>query len=162
GKGKQEVSNTLFQPGFSPAWSDWPLLSHKSVPVGKVPFELPDLPADMQSLNSRNNRLLKTVLDEIKPDVEAAIAKYGASRIGVVLATSTSGMYEEERAFLHKHNTGAELDGYDDLLSEISSPSIFASQYLGIQGPAYTISTACSAAGKAICSAKRLITAGIC
>lgn len=162
GKGKQEVSHALFQRRFTPSWSEWPLLSNKTVPVGTAPFELPDLPAEMQPLNSRNNRLLKIVLDEIKPAVDAAIAKYGASRIGVILATSTSGMYEEERAFIHKHRTGAELDGYDDLQSEISSPSLFASQYLGLQGPSYTISTACSSAGKAICSAKRLITAGIC
>src|SRR5262249_13607913 len=137
-------------------------LSDKTVPVGKVPFDLPELPAEMQALDTRNNRLLKVVLDEIKPAVEAAIAKFGASRIGIILATSTSGMFEEERLFLQAQRTGLKPDEYQDAQSEISSPSIFAAEYLGILGPAYTISTACSSAGKAICSAKRLISAGIC
>lgn len=162
GRGKQEVAKNLFRHNSNPIKSEWLLGSKKTVPVGKVPFELPALPDTLLSLNSRNNRLLKVVLDEIKDPIEASIAKYGPARIGIIMATSTSGMFEEEQAFIEKHQTGNIPAQYHYSQSEISSPSIFASQYLGIQGPAYTISTACSSSGNAICSAKRLLKAGIC
>ena len=38
----------------------------------------------------------------------------------------------------------------------------FLASYLGITGPAYTISTACSASGKAFASARRLINLDLC
>ena len=162
GRGKQEVARNLFRHNSNPIKSEWLLGSKKTVPVGKVPFELPPMPDRWLSLNSRNNRLLKVVLDEIRVPIEEAIAKYGPSRIGIIMATSTSGMYEEEQAFIEKHRTGNIPGQYHYSQSEISSPSIFASQYLSIHGPAYTISTACSSSGNAICSAKRLLKAGIC
>lgn len=162
GRGKQEVVKNLFQQGINPFISEWSLLSGKVVPVGKLPFELPLLPMELKTLNSRNNRLLKVVLDEIKVEIEEAIAKYGSSRVGIVMGTSTSGMFEQECSSLHKHCTGNDLEGYHYVQSEIASPSIFASRYLGVHGPAYTISTACTSSGKALCSAKRLISAGIC
>lgn len=162
GKGKHEVSTALFQPGINPFPSKSTLLSGRSVPVGTLPFELPELPEGFEKLNSRNNRLLKVVLDEISLEIEKAIAKYGLDRVGVVMATSTSGMYELEKALkTQKSNHEIEADCYYSQY-EISSPSIFASQYLGVKGPSYTVSTACSSGGKALCSAKRLITGGFC
>lgn len=164
GRGKEEVIKALFQNEkvVAPLHSEHVLLSGKNVPVGRVPFELPEVPEKLKSLNSRNNRLLKTVLDEIKDAVEDCIVKYGASRVGIVMATSTSGMYEQELAFLHKQRTGELLGKYDPSQAEMSSPSLFAALYLGLKGPAYTLSTACSSSGKALCSAKRLINANIC
>ncbi len=162
GQGKQEVAKAIFKQSSFPFETTRLLLSQKVVPVGRVPFELPELSSEFIIFNSRNNKLLKLALDEIKPAIEEAITKYGADRVGVVMSTSTSGMHEKEQASLHKHRTGHELDGYHYSQSEISSPSLFVSKYLGIKGPAYTISTACSSSAKAICSASRLITAGIC
>jgi 3-oxoacyl-[acyl-carrier-protein] synthase-1 len=162
GRGKEEVTKSLFQKDVSPIQSKWSLLSQKSVPVGRIPFNLPELPVELALLNSRNNQILKVALDEIRESIVSCIEKYGSSRVGVVMGTSTSGMYEQERAYLHKHATGESLDSYHETQSEISSPSLFVSQYFKILGPAYTISTACSSSGKALCAARRLITAGIC
>lgn len=162
GRGKHEVAKALFETNDDPSMPEWALLNQKNVPVGKIPFELPELPHEFSALNSRNNRLLMVVLDEIKEAVDQAIVKYGASRVGVVMATSTSGMWEEERAFRSRHLNKNELEGYHYAQSEISSPSLFTSRYLKVDGPSYTISTACSSSGKAFCSAKRLIRAGIC
>src|SRR5262249_46202254 len=152
GKGKHEVAKALFQPRGNPLNSQWTLLSGKSVPVGKVPFELPELPKEFETLNSRNNRLLKVVLDEISTDIKKAIEKYGLSRIGIVMATSTSGMFELEKALKSQKEDGVDCPDCHYSQYEISSPSIFAYKYLGIEGPAYTVSTACSSGGKAICS----------
>lgn len=162
GRGKQEIAEALFEAKGVRDMSECILLSQRNVPVGKIPFELPQLTQEFEKLNSRNNRLLKVVLDEIKEEIDTAILKYGSSRVGVVMATSTSGIYEEERAYCHKHLTGNDLEDYHYAQSEISSPSLFASKYLAVHGPSYTISTACSSSGKALCTAKRLLTSGIC
>lgn len=162
GNGKAEVAQALFQNSPSAKMSSWPLLSGQEVPVARVSCEPPELPIEYKHLNSRNNRLLKVALDEIKTSVQAAKAKYGNARIGVVMASSTSGMYEEEKAFKHKFDKGEMPEDYFYAQYEMSSPSIFASQYFDLAGPAYTISTACSSGGKAICAAKRLIQSGIC
>ncbi len=162
GRGKEEVAKSLFEESCNSINSEWTLLSQKNVPVGKIPFELPKLPEELKEWNSRNNRLLKVALDEIKNEVDAAIVKYGPSRVGVVMGTSTSGMFEEEQAFFHKCRTKNDPEEYHYSQSEISSPSLFTSRYFAVDGPSYTISTACSSSAKAICSAGRLLKAGIC
>ncbi len=162
GLGKQAVIQALFVENKDHFAVRETLLSGKSVPIGRVPFDLPDLPQEFNSLNSRNNRLLRLALDEVAENVEELKEKYGSSRVGVILATSTSGMLEGEMGFAHKKLTGNWPEEYSYTQQEPSSPSVFAAQYLTVSGPAYTISTACSSASKAICSAKRLINAGVC
>lgn len=162
GVGKDAVIRSLFNPSADYINSSEKLISGKTVPVARIANDLPSLPPELQEFNSLNNRLLRVVLDEIAAAVTTAKAKYGASRVGVVLATSTSGMAEEEQAFAYRHQTGQLPEGYDYAQAEMGSPSMFAAKYLGLQGPAYTISTACTSGGKAMCSARRLINAGIC
>jgi 3-oxoacyl-[acyl-carrier-protein] synthase-1 len=161
GYGKQAVAHSLFK-GQSSLGSKKSLLSGMLTPVHGVPFSMPDLPPKFNDLNSRNNSLLRLALDEIAEGVQEALELYGSLRVGVILATSTSGMSVGEEGFSHKERTGYWPEGYEYSQQEIASPSIFASRYFGIQGPAYTISTACSSGSKALCSARRLIMAGIC
>lgn len=162
GLGKQAVSKALFSLEESPIHMKVSLLSGKEVPVGRVPFEVPEIGAEFQELRSRNNALLQLALDEISADVDHAKALYGPHRIGVVLGTSTSGMLEGEQGFCHKQHTGEWPANYLYTQQEVASLSTFAARYLKLGGPAYTISTACSSSSKALCSAKRLINAGIC
>ncbi len=44
---------------------------------------------------------------------------------------------------------------------ELGDPSRFLANWLQLDGPAYTISTACSSSARAIISGKRLIEAGL-
>jgi len=162
GQGKSEVLKSLFQNEQGAITSQVKLLSGRTVPVGKVPFSLPELPLEYGLYNSRNNQLLRLILDEIQSSVEKLKAKYGEHRIGIVLGTSTSGMHEGELALSHKLKTNLWPKHYAYHQQEIAGPSIFAAQYLGIGGPAYTISTACSSGAKTLLSAKRLINSGIC
>jgi len=162
GAGKSAVADSLFGQFPNIQYSQVSLLSGKVSTVRSVPFELSPLPSQFNVLNSRNNALLKLALDEIAESVNSAKKIYGTSRIGVVLATSTSGMGEGERGFTHKKTTGQWPDNFHYEQQETASPSIFTSQYFGLHGPSYTISTACSAGSKALCSARRLIQEGIC
>lgn len=162
GLGQKAVCHSLFEAPISPLTHQETLLSERTTFVGRVPFELPLLPPEFNSLNSRNNRLLQLALDEIESAVEQAKKTYGSSRIGVVLATSTSGMSEGEHGFSMRAHTGQWPHHYHYEQQETASPSLFASQYFDVKGPSYTVSTACSSGSKALCSARRLIHAGFC
>lgn len=162
GQGKTEVARNLFAPTRLPFAKTISLFSGKHAPVGALSFDLTRLPQDYASFDSRNNRLLKVVLDEIGEAIQHAKEKYGSKRLALVLATSTSGMFEGEKAFAEKLKTNMWPKNFDYQQQETASPSLFAAHYLGIEGPAYTVSTACSAGSKALLSAKRLLDANIC
>ena len=162
GQGQKEDTKNLFAPTRFPFTKTIPLFSGKQAPVGALPFEFPNLPQNDASFESRNNRLLKVVLDEIAEATQKAKEKYGPKRVALVLATSTSGMFEGEKAFAEKIKTNKWPKDFEYQQQETASPSLFAAHYLGIEGPAYTVSTACSAGSKALLSAKRLLESNIC
>ena len=111
---------------------------------------------------SRNNRLALAALERIRPQVDAAIARYGAERIGIVLGTSTSGIAEGEAAFAARAASGSFPSGYHYGQQELGSPAAALQLTLGTSGPAYVQSSACASSGKAIASAARLLNMGLC
>jgi 3-oxoacyl-[acyl-carrier-protein] synthase-1 len=119
-------------------------------------------PAPLEPYDCRNNRLLLAALAQIAPHVEAARERYGADRIGVVLGTSTSGIGAAEAAFAHRTQTGTIPAGFDYRQMEIGAPAPFAAAVLGIDGPAFTVSTACTSSAKAFASARRLLQLQLC
>lgn len=127
---------------------------------GNVQGELPVIPELLKRHNSRNNRLLLAALAQIDTPVRAAIARYGADRVAVIMGTSTSGIHEGELA-LQQYQTGQWPQGYDYRQQELGDPGLFLSAFLATRGPAYTLSTACSSSARAIISGKRLIDAGL-
>jgi len=62
--------------------------------LGGVEGELPPVPESFSAHRSRNNQLLLAALAQIRPAVDAAIARVGRDRVAVVLGTSTSGLDE--------------------------------------------------------------------
>ncbi|CNI20370.1 3-oxoacyl-ACP synthase [Yersinia aldovae] len=162
-----EVSENLSTgqaPGMAPQ-QGW-LLGDTPIWLGAVNAELPPIPEHLSLHNSRNNRLLLAALSQIHSAVSACITRYGASRLAVIMGTSTSGIFEGERAVReYQPAVGEEAErfpaGYAYQQQELGDPSIFLSRYLGLTGPSYTVSTACSSSVRAIISGKRLIDAGI-
>ncbi|MTW11536.1 beta-ketoacyl-ACP synthase [Pseudoduganella eburnea] len=111
---------------------------------------------------SRNNQFALAALAQIRPAVDAAIARYGAHRVGVVIGTSTSGVGEAEAA-LAVRAAGGELPGdFHYGQQEMGAPAMLLAQALGISGPAMVHSSACSSGAKAMASAARLIAMGAC
>lgn len=162
-----EVSQNLTSgqaPGMA-SQQGW-LVEDSPIWLGAVNTELPPIPVPLSQHNSRNNRLLLAALLQIQAEVSACIIRYGASRVAVIMGTSTSGIFEGERAVREfqpgsGENAGQFPPGYDYQQQELGDPSIFLSRYLGLTGPSYTVSTACSSSVRAIISGKRLIESGI-
>jgi 3-oxoacyl-[acyl-carrier-protein] synthase-1 len=121
---------------------------------------------DLGIFDCRNNRLAQMALET--DDFERAVGRcrdrYGSHRIAVILGTSTSGIRESERAFEARSPADGSLPrAYDyDHTHDYASLSRFVRAYLGLHGPAYTVSTACSSSTKSVVDAAQLIRAGIC
>ncbi|WP_019616231.1 beta-ketoacyl-[acyl-carrier-protein] synthase family protein [Psychromonas ossibalaenae] len=149
--------------GFSPDMcleSGWLNDGGKTV-VGKVVSPLPEIDVDLTDKNTRNNRLALSALVQIKPQIEQAVSQYGAERIAVIVGTSTSGIADGETALAEKQKTGQLPEGYHYHQQEVGNLGEFVADYFKIDGPVYTISTACSSSGRVFLSAKRLLKAGI-
>ncbi|MCA8227652.1 beta-ketoacyl-[acyl-carrier-protein] synthase family protein [Burkholderia vietnamiensis] len=131
--------------------------------VGRVtaPLECAP-PAALAHFDCRNNRLLLAALAQIQPLVDAALARYGPRRIGVVIGTSTSGVDAAEHALARRAATGAMPAGFDYRQMEIGTAAPFVRAVLGVTGPAYTLSTACTSSAKAFAAARRLLQLKIC
>jgi len=112
--------------------------------------------------NCRNNRLLLAALSQIESTVTGMIAQFGADRIGIVLGTSTSGVRNTELALEYMFKNGVLPEEYHYKQQQMGAGADFLADFLGVEGPAYTISTACSSSGKAFASARRLIRQGFC
>ncbi len=128
--------------------------------TANVSVELPEISNDYFEYQSRNNQLALHALIQIEESVRCAIEKYGAERIAVVIGTSTSGVSEGEDAISYSKKFADRSEGYCYQQQEIGSVAEFVAIHLGVGGPAYTISTACSSSAHALGSAKRLLEAG--
>ncbi len=130
--------------------------------LGAVNMNLPAIPKGMDKYACRNNQLLIAAVDQIRKEVVAVKNRFGAGRIGIILGSSTSGIDEGTLALKEQSKLGAFPSIFDLRQQEMGSVSGFLARYLDIQGPTFTISTACSSSGKALIAAGRMIQAGIC
>ena len=137
--------------------------SASTLPLGCVTAPLPALPEHWSPpLKSRNNALALAALAQIRPAVDAALLRYGPARVGVVLGTSTSGIASTEAAMRIQREQGAMPAQFHYGHQEMVSPAAALAQELGVLGPAYVHSSACSSSAKAMASAARLINMGLC
>jgi 3-oxoacyl-[acyl-carrier-protein] synthase I len=138
------------------------LIPGRTVRVGAVAGVLPQLAPQWGMYASRNNQLLQAATVQIRSQIDFAIARFGAARIGIVLGTSTAGIAEGERGLAARLHNGAFPVDYSYMQQEISNPSEYLRNVLGIRGPAWTVSTACTSSAKAFSSARRLLSTGLC
>ncbi len=91
-----------------------------------------------------------------------AAERHGADRVGVFLGTSTAGILQTELAYRRRDaDTGALPDDFDyGGTHNAFSLAAFAREYLGLEGMAMAISTACSSSAKVFAAAARQIALG--
>jgi 3-oxoacyl-[acyl-carrier-protein] synthase-1 len=137
-------------------------LAGRTARVGRVRGSLDALPERFAADDSRNTRLLLLALEEIRAEVDREISRHGTHRVGVVLGTSTSGIEAAERAVAHHQQHQALPAGFHYRQQEIGRLAPFLAEFLGLQGPAITVSTACTSSGKALVTARNLLRLGLC
>ncbi|UYG06905.1 beta-ketoacyl-ACP synthase [Halomonas sp. M4R1S46] len=133
----------------------------RPLPLGRVVDPLPATDDWPMEHRSRNNRLLAAALARLEAPLRRVLAAHDPARIGVVIGTSTSGIAETEAA-LARAGKGPLPDSFRYARQELGSPARFVADRLGLAGPAYALSTACSSGARALASARRLLLAGEC
>lgn len=163
GAGLESLRSALgrAESGLSPA--SWPGCDVKTW-LGEVK-ELRDATVEVGAAwESRNNRLALLGLqqDGFSGRVREIAQRFGADRVGVVMGTSTSSVGRTEAGFRH-------LDAQDRWPARYAqpqthhphSPGAFVAAQLGVEGPAMTISTACSSSARVFASAARWLRADL-
>ncbi|MBC7919172.1 MAG: beta-ketoacyl-ACP synthase [Rhodoferax sp.] len=148
----QDISPLTLTERYSPG---------RSLPLGVVHTALPSLSHAAPRFQSRNNAMALLVLNDMRAAVEAAVARFGPSRVAVVVGTSTSGQPEGEAARAQLEKTGAWPAEFDYAQQELGNLAEFLAAELGLTGAAHVISTACSSGAKALASGARLLNAGL-
>ncbi len=133
------------------------LAPEREILVGMVDAELPMLGPEMAEYDCRNNRLVALVLDQIAEPIRDAIARFGRGRVAVVAGTSTSGVGDAEIAIAHRERHGFLPQRFRSAQLEFGGIAEFVAAWLGVTGPAFTLSTACSSGARALASARSLL-----
>ncbi len=130
--------------------------------VGAIPGELAPLPSEWSDYDCRLSRMAKLAYDEVHAAVVAARERWGAERVAVILGTSTGGLHATERAYFQWRDDGTVPDDFDfHRQHDFNGLGELLSKLSGIDGPTYTLSTACSSSGKVMAAAWRLIEADV-
>ena len=133
------------------------------VPVGRVVDPLPALPLALQTFQCRNHALAYAAFQQIADEIQVLRDKFGPERVGVVIGSSTSGLDASEAAFFHWQSTGTLPEHYHyETQHEMGSTARCIARLGRLDGPAYTVTTACSASAKVFASASSLLAAGFC
>jgi len=136
------------------------LAPEREILVGMVDAGLPVLGPEMAEHDCRNNRLAAHVLAQIAGPIREAVERFGPARVAVVGGTSTSGVADAELAIAHREKTGSLPGRFRSAQLEFGGISEFVAAHLGVTGPAFTLSTACSSGARALASARSLLAMG--
>ncbi len=162
GASKSAVLDGLLQGNQSGMLPTGPLLTGRESMVGTVRQPLPELPIAFSEFDCRNNRLLVAAVAQIEDRIQHLRSEYGPQRIGVLIGTSTSGITAGENAMEALISSGEMPGDYHYRQQEIGTAAEFLARYLLLDGPRYTVSTACSSSAKIFASGERLLAAGLC
>lgn len=141
-------------------------LSSGFIPEKKVwvgAYHLPlitNVPDFLADVDSRNLRFALTALRSIEAELCDYTAVFDRKRLAIVLGTSTSGIADNEKQLKQYFTHQAEVN-VQHAKQEMGSLAKALQLYLGWEGAAYTVSTACSSSAKAMAAGQRLINADL-
>ncbi len=122
------------------------------------------LPTGLDAYDCRNNRLawLGLQQDGLLDAVDSARRRWGATRIALILGTSTSGQLQTELAYRRRAGDGSlPADFHYAQTQNTFSVAAFVARALALRGPSWVVSTACSSSAKVFASAARLLATGL-
>src|ERR1700722_9008762 len=83
-----------------------PIIGGRIVPTGALTIELADGFAELETADSRCNKIADHCLSELKIAIANHIENVGASRVAVIIGTCTSGVHEGEVALRQRLERG--------------------------------------------------------
>ena len=120
---------------------------------------LEPLAAAMHEYDTRQARIAARTIAPILDAIDRANRRWGASRVALILGTSTGGIANTEAAWADSAARPVSVDVYRQHVLQATVEVLRA--LCGARGPGYTISTACSSSAKAFGTAARLLTADL-
>jgi 3-oxoacyl-[acyl-carrier-protein] synthase I len=168
GVGWREHAESLRRERSGLAANDFEPAADLAIHIGRVAgIERLPWPAAFAQYDCRNNRLalLALLQDGVGDAIRAAAARHGATRVGVFVGSTTSGILSTELAVREAAISGVPPpfdDAFYSSRHNMFATAKFIRAWCGLSGPAAMISTACSSSAKAFVSARRAIRAGRC
>src|SRR6201991_4445433 len=132
--------------------------------IGRVAAgEEEPLPPEFAEWECRNNRLAWLALrqDGFIDAVRDARERYGASRVAVLLGTSTSSIGATEEGYRRLDHGRMPADLHRPVLHTPHSLAGFVAAAFELEGPCLTIATSCSSSAKVFGNAERMIRLGL-
>ena len=154
---KQAPTDGVLSSAFSPNTPMFlGLVSPECTNIESLPEHTP------KQFKSCNNALLYQAFLQLEPEWQRLSQSVARHRIAVILGSSNSGIAQGEAAIASQQQHQHLPAKYCYAQQEYGSPAQFLSWLLGTNGPAYTISTACSSGAKALISCARLLQQHVC
>jgi 3-oxoacyl-[acyl-carrier-protein] synthase-1 len=136
--------------------------------AGRIPGELPPIDDALLSGlpaypgNTRILRIINTALEQIRPEIERARARYGPEGIGICIGSCDNGSEASLRAHRAWFTGGAFPGDYRLRFQGAGFPAEFISRKFGLRGPALGIAAACASGAAALIRGAELVRAGFC
>lgn len=130
--------------------------------TGKVPGDLPPLEGALAPWSTRTSRLAKLLLDGLSDELSRLRRRWSAGRVAIVMGSTTAGADCTEAAYQAYLANGALPQDYDLWRHHTYGAVLHVMRELsGAAGPAFVVSTACTASAKPLACAQRLIASGV-
>lgn len=132
----------------------------KEMLIGRISLTLPRFSKNVSlRYHTRTNQILLAALLGLENEIAIAKKRYGVSRIGVVIGTTTTGVEENYAAFKSEK---FEPQKFDLDKNSHSNAANFVRDFFDLQSVAIGVSTACTSGIKAFEIAKNFINLNIC
>ncbi len=137
-----------------------PLIGMKKRSYGNIDTVFGTVSGIEESGEIRANLLLKEVCLQL--DISKIKSRYSSSRIGIVLGLTNTGVGEAQEGILELLSSGKLPEGFDFSWLNLNTPTEYLKNLLGLEGPCYTVSTACSSSSKVFLCARSMIESSLC
>ena len=154
GADNEEIMTNARTGNTSAMFSGDVIVDGVKVPFGSAPVA--------KTHDLRMHDLIDCALMQIATDIELLKQNYRLNRLGVIIGSSNTGVHEAQKLLENAFQNNISVDKKVIEYLELGLPARYISEKIGIRGPSFTVSTACSSSLKVFQSACELIENDIC